>query len=102
MKELWREFSSAVVNLIMSLASPFISVAVLIDESRRQNLDGSWYEYWECKNRRARRREQRRARKFRPRAHGKITATKRAAVQPNRATQRKKRHDGSKRRQEET
>ena len=66
MKELWRNFSSAVVNLVEGLASPFISVAVLIDESRRQNIDGSWDKYWERKNRRALRREQRRARKFRP------------------------------------
>ena len=29
-----------------------ISVAVLIDESRRQNLDGSWDKYWEKKNKR--------------------------------------------------
>ena len=42
-------------NLIFKLwdaiTAPFVSIAVLIDESRRQNLDGSWDKYWERKNR---------------------------------------------------
>lgn len=32
------------------ISAPFIAVAVLLDESRRQNLDGSWDKYWERKN----------------------------------------------------
>lgn len=32
------------------IAEPFISCAVLIDESKRMNLDGSWDKYWERKN----------------------------------------------------
>ena len=34
------------------ITEPFIAVAVGLDESRRQNLDGSWDKYWERKNRR--------------------------------------------------
>lgn len=33
-----------------AISTPFISIAVLIDESRRQNLDGSWDSYWAKKN----------------------------------------------------
>lgn len=32
------------------ITSPFISVAVMIDESRRINEDGSWNKYNEKKN----------------------------------------------------
>ena len=35
-----------------AIISPFNSIAVLIDESRRINEDGSWDAYWERKNRR--------------------------------------------------
>lgn len=30
-----------------NIAAPFIAVAVLIDESRRMNEDGTWDKYWE-------------------------------------------------------
>ena len=36
-----------------AIISPFISIAVLIDESKRINEDGSWDSYWERKNRKA-------------------------------------------------
>ncbi len=39
------------MGLILPIEA-IISVAVLIDESRRQNLDGSWDKYWEKKNKR--------------------------------------------------
>lgn len=38
--------------------SPFISIAVLIDESKNINENGSWDKYWERKNRKAMREEQ--------------------------------------------
>ena len=34
-----------------AITAPFISIAVLIDESKRINEDGSWDKYWEKKNR---------------------------------------------------
>lgn len=34
------------------IAAPFVAVAVLIDESRRQNLYGDWDGYWERRNKR--------------------------------------------------
>lgn len=40
-----------------AITSPFIAVAVLIDESRRINEDGSWDAYWERKNRKAMKKE---------------------------------------------
>lgn len=33
-----------------AITMPFISIAVLIDESKRNNEDGSWNKYWERKN----------------------------------------------------
>lgn len=41
------------------ITSPFISVAVFLDEERRINEDGRYNKYWERKNRRAMRKEQR-------------------------------------------
>ena len=35
------------------ITSPFVAVAVLLDESKRQNLDGSWDKYHARKNRKA-------------------------------------------------
>lgn len=40
-----------------AITAPFVSVAVMIDESKRQNLDGSWDKYWERKNRKAMQKE---------------------------------------------
>ena len=37
------------------ITAPFIAVAVLLDESRRMNLDGDWDEYWRKKNERTNR-----------------------------------------------
>ena len=47
MKERVKRFFDAII-------SPFVSVACLIDESRRINEDGSWDKYWERKNRKKR------------------------------------------------
>ena len=43
----------AVRKIFDVIASPFIALAVHIDESRRINEDGSWDKYNERKNRRA-------------------------------------------------
>ena len=40
-----------------TVATPFISVVVLIDESRRINEDGSWDTYWAKKNKRMEKRK---------------------------------------------
>lgn len=34
-----------------AITTPFISIAVMIDESKRINEDGAWDAYWERKNR---------------------------------------------------
>ena len=39
-----------ITKLWNAITMPFISIAVLIDESRRVNEDGSWDKYWERKN----------------------------------------------------
>lgn len=46
LKKLWK-----------AIAEPFVSVAVMIDESKRLNEDGSWDKYWERKNRREMKKE---------------------------------------------
>lgn len=40
-------------NIWDTITFPFVSIAVIIDEDRRQNLDGSWDKYWAKKNCRA-------------------------------------------------
>lgn len=35
-----------------AITLPFVSIAVLIDESKHTNEDGSWDKYWERKNNR--------------------------------------------------
>ena len=40
-----------------TIAGPFISLAVMIDESRRINEDGSWDEYNRKRNERAMRKQ---------------------------------------------
>lgn len=40
-----------------AISYPFMSIAIIIDESRRQNLDGEWDSYWAKKNRKAELRE---------------------------------------------
>ena len=42
-----------------AITMPFLSLAVGLDESRRQNLDGSWDSYWERKNRKAMKKSER-------------------------------------------
>lgn len=42
-----------------AITLPFISVAVMIDESKRLNLDGSWDEYHRKRNEKAMRKEKR-------------------------------------------
>lgn len=37
-------------KVIDTIISPFVSVAVMIDESKRINEDGSWDAYWAKKN----------------------------------------------------
>lgn len=37
-------------NILTKIAEPFMAIAVLIDESKRINEDGSWDKYWERKN----------------------------------------------------
>lgn len=59
LKKIW----SGITTAAWFIAEPFISVAVLIDESKRQNLDGSWDSYWAKKNARAMKREARRQRR---------------------------------------
>ena len=44
-------------KIINAITSPFITIAVLLDESRRTNEDGSWNSYWAKKNCRAELRE---------------------------------------------
>ena len=39
-------------NILDAIATPFVSVAVMIDESRRINDDGSWDGYHEKRNKR--------------------------------------------------
>lgn len=43
-------------KIFEALISPFVSIAVMIDESRRINEDGSWNAYNARKNRKAMRR----------------------------------------------
>lgn len=44
-------------KLIDAITTPFLSLAVLLDESRRQNLDGEWDAYHAKKNCKAELRE---------------------------------------------
>ena len=37
-------------KIFNAITSPFASLAVLLDESRRTNEDGSWDTYWAKKN----------------------------------------------------
>lgn len=50
-------------KIIKAIADFFIGFAVLLDESRRTNEDGSWDKYWERRNRREARRAARIAHK---------------------------------------
>ena len=40
----------ALKKFFEAIISPFISVAVMLDESKRINEDGSWDAYWAKKN----------------------------------------------------
>lgn len=37
-------------NFVARILSPFIDLAIHLDESRRTNEDGSWDKYWARKN----------------------------------------------------
>ena len=41
---------NVIVKFLNWLSVPFISIVALIDESRRENLDGSWDKYWARRN----------------------------------------------------
>lgn len=43
MKKMFKKFWEAIT-------SPFVAIAVCIDESKRLNENGSWDKYWERKN----------------------------------------------------
>lgn len=40
-----------------AIIDPFVSVAVMVDESKRINEDGSWDKYWARKNNRLEKRK---------------------------------------------
>lgn len=44
-------------KIIRTLTAPFVFASVIIGETREQNLDGEWNEYWARKNQRAELRE---------------------------------------------
>ena len=46
----------ALKKLWEAIISPFVAIEVLLDESRRENLDGEWDGYWARKNRKEERR----------------------------------------------
>lgn len=59
-----------------AISYPFLSIAILIDESRNQNLDGEWDGYWARKNEKAELRELRKKYKADKKAiHDKYTVT---------------------------
>lgn len=60
-----KEKMKIIRRIIDTVTAPFIALAVNIDESRRNNEDGSWDKYNERKNRRESRKVARRARKSR-------------------------------------
>lgn len=37
-------------NFIAKITEPFVALSVLLDETRRENLDGSYDSYWARKN----------------------------------------------------
>lgn len=55
LKKIWHMITLPVASIV--------AVAVLYDESRRQNLDGSWNKYWARKNARALKKEERKNRR---------------------------------------
>ena len=56
-----------------AISAPFVAVAVMVDESRRNNEDGSWDKYWERKNRKAARKAEKEAQKEQKKKRWKIT-----------------------------
>lgn len=46
-----------IARICDAISYPFSSIAVLIDESRRQNIDGEYNDYWARKNEKAELRE---------------------------------------------
>lgn len=41
-------------RILEAIAYPFIAFLVIVDETRRENLDGKYDKYWERKNRKER------------------------------------------------
>ena len=59
-----------------AISFPFMSIVIIADESRRQNLDGEWNDYWARKNEKAELRELRKKYKADKKAiHDKYTVT---------------------------
>jgi len=51
------------LKILEAIALPFISVAVMIDESKRINEDGSWDKYHARRNKRLMKKAERKANK---------------------------------------
>ena len=47
-------------HIFEAITAPFVAFSILLDESRRNNEDGSWNDYWARKNCNAELRELRR------------------------------------------
>ena len=45
------------MEILEKIFAPIVAIFVLLDESKRQNLDGSWNEYHRKRNERKRRKE---------------------------------------------
>lgn len=46
-------------RILEAIAYPFTAFWVIVDETRRENLDGEYNKYWERRNRREERRNKR-------------------------------------------
>lgn len=51
------------VRIAEAIAYPFVSIAILIDEDRRNNFDGEYNEYWLKKNAKLAKKEAKRAKR---------------------------------------
>lgn len=50
-------------RILEAIAEPFIAFSVIVDETRRENLDGRYDKYWERRNRREEKRNKRKENK---------------------------------------
>ena len=46
-----KAFKELAVSFVEAIKSPFEAIAVIVDETRRENLDGKYNGYWARKNR---------------------------------------------------